>query len=201
MISFLLKTFINIDHSFVTIVLSDVIKVVVEYVTFSNFRSYDIFLIAKRVEHTTRFKTREIFVDFINYFIDFIDLNFSSVAWSNKWVVDKKQLWTNVCNFNTVTADIVKTLLINSLIIEITLILSLNSLFTENISLRSRFNIDLEIIFNKWLEISLSVSSTLTNSFASWQERMNKLTSQTFINEEFSRNFIESLEDLDEMFT
>ncbi len=29
---------------------------------------------------------------------------------------------------------------------------------------------------------------------------MNKLTSQTFIDEEFSRNFIESLEDLDEMF-
>jgi len=80
MISFLLKTFIDIDHSFVTIVLSDVIKVVVEYVTFSNFQSYNISLIAKRVERTTRFKTREIFVDFINYFIDSIDLNFSSVA-------------------------------------------------------------------------------------------------------------------------
>jgi len=80
MISFLLKTFIDINHSFVTIVLNDVIKVVVEYVTFSNFRSYDISLIAKRVERTTRFKTREIFVNFINYFIDFIDLNFSSVA-------------------------------------------------------------------------------------------------------------------------
>ena len=177
MISFLLKTFIDINHSFVTIVLNDVIKVVVEYVTFSNFRSYDISLIAKRVERTTRFKTREIFVNFINYFIDFIDLNFSSVAWSNEWVVDKKQLRTNVRNFNTVTANIVKALLINSLIIEIALIFSLNSFFTENISLKSRFNIDFEIIFNKRLEISLSVSSTLTNYFASQQERMNKLTS------------------------
>ncbi len=201
MISFLLKTFIDIDHSFVTIVLSDVIKVVVEYVTFSNFRPYDISLIAKRVERTTKFKTREIFVDFINYFINSIDLNFSSVAWSNEWVVDKKQLRTNVCNFDTVTADIVRVLSINSLIIEIALILSFNSLFTENISLRSRFNIDLEIIFNKWLEISLSVSSTLTNHFASWQERMNKSTSQTFIDEEFSWNLIKSFKDLDEMFT
>ena len=200
MISFLLKTFIDIDHSFVTIVLSNVIKVVVEYVTFSNFQSYNISLIAKRVERTTRFKTREIFVDFINYFINFIDLNFSSVAWSNEWVVDKKQLWMNVCNFDTVTADIVRTLLINLLIIKITLIFSFNSLFTENISLRSRFNIDLEIIFNKQLEISLSVSSTLTNSFASRQEKMNKSTNQTFIDEEFLRNLIKSLEDLDEMF-
>lgn len=201
MISFLLKTFIDINHSFVTIVLSDVIKVVVEYVTFSNFQPYDISLIAKRVERTTRSKTREIFVDFINYFIDFIDLNFSSVAWSNEWVVDKKQLWTNVCNFDTVTADIVRALSINLLIIEIALILSLNSFFTENISLRSRFNIDFEIIFNRRLEISLNVSSTLTNSFASRQERMNKLTSQTFIDEEFSRNLIESFENLNEMFT
>ncbi len=201
MISFLLKTFIDINHSFVTIVLSDVIKVVVEYVTFSNFQPYDISLIAKIVERTTRSKTREIFVDFINYFIDFIDLNFSSVAWSNEWVVDKKQLWTNVCNFDTVTADIVRALSINLLIIEIALILSLNSFFTENISLRSRFNIDFEIIFNRRLEISLNVSSTLTNSFASRQERMNKLTSQTFIDEEFSRNLIESFENLNEMFT
>lgn len=30
---------------------------------------------------------------------------------------------------------------------------------------------------------------------------MNKLTSQTFIDEEFSRNFIEFLEDLNKMFT
>ncbi len=200
MISFLLKTFIDINHSFITIVLSDVIKVVVEYVTFSNFRPYDISLIAKRVERTTRFKTREIFVDFINYFINSIDLNFSSVAWLNEWIVDKKQLQTKMCNFNIVTADIVRALSINSLIIEIVLILSLNSFFTKNISLRFRFNIDFEIIFNKWLEISLSVSSTFTNSFTSWQERMNKSTSQTFINEEFSRNLIESFKDLDEMF-
>lgn len=107
----------------------------------------------------------------------------------------------NVHNFNTVTADIVRALLINSLIIKIVLILSLNSLFTENILLRSRFNIDLEIIFNKRLKISLSVSSTLTNSFTSQQERTNKSTSQTFIDEEFSRNLIKSFKDLDEMFT